>query len=97
LDYYLNSSTPVDAQAIIGLHTSDNLAIITSRRPLFRTLCAATSSPSTQVNHNDWRSILADPAANNLSALVAHVLLRKLSKTFSSLDGEIDMHKPLEA
>jgi hypothetical protein len=97
LDYYLNPSTPVDAQAIIGLRTSDDSAIITSRRPLFSTLRATTLSSSTQEHHNDWRSILADPAANDLPALIADALLRKLSKTISSLDGEIDMHKPLAA
>jgi hypothetical protein len=97
LDYYLDPSTPVDPQAIIGLRTSEDSAIITSRRPLFSKLRATTSSPSVQAQDHDWRSVLADPAANDLPALVADALVRKLSKTLSSLDGEIDMHKPLAA
>ena len=102
MDHYCNPSLPAQSltqsQAIIGLCTGDD-GIITSRQPIFRNLAtkktsaAALSTPKAQ----DWKAIFADPESNDLADLVTTALIRKLSKTNSALQGEVDMQKPLVA
>jgi hypothetical protein len=102
LDYYLNPSlptpSPVDSQAIIGLHTGKDSIIITSGRPIFSNLATTSSSTlSSSLDHQDWHSVFADPSLHNIPYLGTEALIRKLSKTNWALHGEIDLAKPLAA
>lgn len=102
MDYYCNPSlqmhAPIQSQPIIGLDTSDE-SIIISRQPIFSTLTAnqapKSSMPSSE--RKDWRVIFADPANHDIPSLVTSALVRKLSKTNSELQGEVDVFKPLVA
>ncbi|KAF2464008.1 reducing type I polyketide synthase [Lindgomyces ingoldianus] len=104
MDYYCNPSlpqqTPMQSQPIIGLGTGED-GIIKSRNPIFCNLKtdqhASSSSTSSSPDTQDWRSIFKAPADHDIASLITSALIEKLSKTNSSLQGEVDVVKPLVA
>ncbi|KAF2798819.1 reducing type I polyketide synthase [Melanomma pulvis-pyrius CBS 109.77] len=100
MDYYCNPSLPpqtcTQSQPIVGLCTGDD-GIITSRQPIFRKLAtkATSATASSSPKNQDWKAIFAEPAKHDIADLITTALIRKLAKTNSSLQGEIDVCKPL--
>jgi acyl carrier protein len=102
MDHYCNPQLalqdPMQCQPIIGLDTGDD-GIIISRQPIFSKLAARqrTRPTSPSAKNQDWKAIFADSSSHDVPSLVTSALIRKLSKTNSSLTGEVDTLKPLVA
>jgi acyl transferase domain-containing protein/D-arabinose 1-dehydrogenase-like Zn-dependent alcohol dehydrogenase/NAD(P)-dependent dehydrogenase (short-subunit alcohol dehydrogenase family) len=103
MDYYCNPSlpkqAPMQSQPIIGLGTGDD-GIIISRQPIFKHLVTTKKATEASVpgeRPQDWKSIFAHNSNEDIAHLVTQALIRKLAKTNSSLQGEVDVFKPLVA
>lgn len=107
LDYYCNPALPVltscQSQSIIGLGSStgpglDGIAL--SRQPLFRHLrqgedVQASAAPSDE-QVLDFKKLFSESSSLvDGGAIMSRALIKKLSRTLSTLQNEVDMQQPL--
>ncbi|KAF2190022.1 reducing type I polyketide synthase [Zopfia rhizophila CBS 207.26] len=108
LDYYSNPSLPVlppkTSQPIFGIGDSAGPGldgIVLSRQAIFRHLNEeaeqdASKSQSGTEDQKDWKQVFAAcKSYPDAAAIISQALIHKLQRTLSTLQGDIDMERPL--